>query len=305
MDLSVDIDSRSGFCGGVIRAIRRAEQCLDEGVDLYSLGAIVHNEEELRRLSDKGLHTVTSVESMIGKKGGTLLIRAHGEPPSTYRRAQELSLDVVDCTCPVVLKLQQSIRRAYLEVSPRGGQVIIFGKVGHAEVLGLVGQTDGNAVIIENMAMLDGALEGGIINLGGPLAVFSQTTKSPSQYREICSVLLSSMSRTLGMDEGSIREQGLLVVHDTICAQVASRHEQLLGYARSHDIILFVSGKQSSNGKVLCDLCRSVNGRTYHIGKAEEISPLWFRDGDKVGVCGATSTPGWLLEAVARAVEDL
>ncbi len=303
--LTVDIDPRSGFCGGVIRAIRKAEECLDEGVDLYSLGAIVHNEEELQRLSGKGLHTVGSVEEMIPSSGGTLLIRAHGEPPSTYRRAAELSLDVVDCTCPVVLKLQQNIREAYLGLTPSGGQVIIFGKVGHAEVLGLLGQTDGNAVIVESAGMLEDAISSGVIHLHGPLAVFSQTTKSPSEYRALCSTLLSRMQDALHMDADSIRDSGLLVVHDTICAQVASRHEQLLGFATSHDLVIFVSGKQSSNGKVLFDLCRSVNERTYHIGKPEEISPDWIREGDKVGICGATSTPRWLLESVAAAVRNL
>lgn len=293
MNLQVEIEKHSGFCGGVIRAIGRAEKFLEEspGRTLYSLGDIVHNEAELRRLGEKGLITVDKdgLMNIPDPSSETLLIRAHGEPPQTYSLAQKLGLTVIDCTCPVVLKLQKSIREAYERVKPAGGQIVIFGKIGHAEVLGLLGQVSGDAVVIENMPMLLSALEDGSIRTDKPLEIFSQTTKSPVEYSEICKVLESCPGAGLQ-------------VHNTICSQVASRHEELADFALRHDVIVFVSGVSSSNGKVLFDLCKSRNQRTYHISDPSELEPEWFSDGDKVGVCGATSTPGWLLEQVAERI---
>ena len=289
--LKVEIDPGSGFCGGVIRAINQAEAFLSKGHSLYSLGAIVHNEAELSRLREKGLMTADSLSEV--PEGETVLIRAHGEPPSTYKEASARRLTVIDCSCPVVLQLQRSIRDAYSRLHEEGrrGQVIIFGRVGHAEVLGLMGQVDGDALVIENVPMLEEALRSGCIDLSQPIEIFSQTTKSPSEYDRICEIL---------------REQGAqLTVHNTICAQVATRHERLALFAASHDVILFVSGRSSSNGKVLSDLCRSVNPCTYLIGGAGDISASWFTDGQSVGVCGATSTPKWLLEEVAQSVRNL
>lgn len=293
MALQVEIEKHSGFCGGVIRAIGRAEKFLEEspGRTLYSLGDIVHNEAELQRLGEKGLVTVDKdgLMNIPDPSSETLLIRAHGEPPQTYSLAQKLGLTVIDCTCPVVLKLQKSIREAYERVKPAGGQIVIFGKIGHAEVLGLLGQVCGDAVVIENMPMLLSALEDGSIRTDKPLEIFSQTTKSPVEYSEICKVLESCPGAGLQ-------------VHNTICSQVASRHEELADFALRHDVIVFVSGVSSSNGKVLFDLCKSRNQRTYHISDPSELEPEWFSDGDKVGVCGATSTPGWLLEQVAERI---
>ena len=293
MAVQVEIEKHSGFCGGVIRAIGRAEKFLEEspGRTLYSLGDIVHNEAELRRLGEKGLVTVDKdgLMNIPDPSSETLLIRAHGEPPQTYSLAQKLGLTVIDCTCPVVLKLQKSIREAYERVKPAGGQIVIFGKIGHAEVLGLLGQVSGDAVVIENMPMLLSALEDGSIRTDKPLEIFSQTTKSPVEYSEICKVLESCPGAGLQ-------------VHNTICSQVASRHEELADFALRHDVIVFVSGGSSSNGKVLFDLCKSRNQRTYHISDPSELEPEWFSDGDKVGVCGATSTPGWLLEQVAERI---
>lgn len=293
MGLQVEIEKHSGFCGGVIRAIGRAERFLSEspGKTLYSLGDIVHNEAELRRLGEKGLVTIDKegLMNIPEPSSETLLIRAHGEPPQTYSLARELGITVIDCTCPVVLKLQKSIREAYERVKPDGGQIIIFGKIGHAEVLGLLGQVDGDAVVVEDMGMLESALENGSVKLGKPLEIFSQTTKSPVEYSRICKVLESRAS-------AGIR------IHNTICSQVASRHEELAEFAASHDVIVFVSGASSSNGKVLFELCRSRNPRSHHISDASELSSDWFKDGDKVGVCGATSTPGWLLEQVSERI---
>jgi len=281
--LTVEIDPGSGFCGGVIRAITRAEGYLESHEKLYSLGAIVHNEAELSRLQECGLMTVDNLSEV--PDGETVLIRAHGEPPTTYQAARARSLKLIDCSCPVVLRLQERIRAAYarLHTADIHGQVIIFGRVGHAEVLGLLGQVEGDALVVENTAMLTQALPS--LDFSQPMEIFSQTTKSPSEYEDICRML---------------REHGAqLTVHDTICAQVANRHEHLTRFSREHDVIIFVSGRSSSNGKVLSNLCRSVNPRTYVIGGIEEINPAWFEDQDRVGICGATSTPKWLLEQVA------
>ncbi|MBQ4388869.1 MAG: 4-hydroxy-3-methylbut-2-enyl diphosphate reductase [Bacteroidales bacterium] len=287
--LKVEIDPGSGFCGGVIRAITRAESYLAGEDRLYSLGAIVHNEAELSRLKQKGLVTAGSLEEV--PRGGTVLIRAHGEPPATYKEAGLRQLKLIDCSCPVVLQLQKRIREAYARLHSEGrhGQVIIFGRVGHAEVLGLVGQVDGDAVVVENARMLEDVMAS--LDFSQPMEIFSQTTKSPTEYEEICKLLRSNGAR--------------LTVHNTICAQVASRHEKLSAFAAAHDVILFVSGKSSSNGKVLSDLCRGANPRTYLVGSAAELDPSWFREGESVGVCGATSTPKWLLEQVAEAVSAL
>ncbi len=296
MALEVEIDKYSGFCGGVIRAISRAERFLatSPGCRLYSLGAIVHNEAELKRLGEKGLVTVTKegLRDMEDPRNETLLIRAHGEPPETYSYAESIGINLIDCTCPVVLKLQKSIREAWERLHPQGGQVIIFGKVGHAEVLGLLGQVGGDAVVVEDLGMLLEALQEGEIRTDVPLEIFSQTTKSPSEYSGIC-------------DELSRRAQAGIKVHRTICSQVASRHEQLSEFAAAHDIIIFVSGVSSSNGKVLYDLCKSINPRTYHISAPDETDPSWFRAGDRVGICGATSTPRWLLEDAAGHVAGM
>jgi len=295
MDLKVEIDAGSGFCGGVIRAIGSAEKFLDEvpGRHLFSLGAIVHNEEELSRLARKGLVTIDydDLAEMQAAGGESLLIRAHGEPPQTYAQAAGLGFNVIDCTCPVVLRLQESIRSAYARLKPQGGQIVIFGKVGHAEVLGLVGQVGGDAIVVEDMSSLEALLSDGTIHTDVPVEVFSQTTKSPDEYAGICALLRERLTD--------------LTVHDTVCSQVASRHERLSSFALSHDVILFVSGKASSNGKVLCELCKSLNIRTYHIGSEADIKREWFGENDRVGVCGATSTPKWLLEKVAAAVEAL
>ncbi len=304
MAISVEIDPDSGFCGGVIRAVSRAGEFLaDAGHSkLYSLGSIVHNEAELSRLGKAGLVTIGIDGMMSLHAGDSLLIRAHGEPPSTYRLAEKLGLEIIDCTCPVVLNLQKSIREAYARVKDTGGQIIIFGKVGHAEVLGLLGQVDEDAIVIENMDMFTDALSSGKIRLDSPVEIFSQTTKSPAEYSAICCALLEAMAREHELSVERFRGTGLLTVHDTICRQVAKRHECLSEFALGHDIIIFVSGSESSNGKVLCNLCRSLNIRTYHVNDENGIRPEWFRSDDCAGVCGATSTPKWLLGAVAARI---
>ncbi len=306
MAFSVEIDPGSGFCGGVIRAVSKAEEVLSEpgGKSLYSLGAIVHNEAELKRLKDSGLEAVGLDGLDKLPEDSNVLIRAHGEPPSTYNKLKQLGINVIDCTCPVVLKLQKSIREAYSRVKPLQGQIIIFGKVGHAEVLGLLGQVDGDALVIENMQMLSEALEAKKICLDGPIEIFSQTTKSPAEYASICGFIEEAMSKEHELSPVIFKGTGLLKVHNTICHQVADRHGKLSDFALRHDIIVFISGKDSSNGKVLCNLCKSLNIRTYHISEVKDIRPEWFRSDDKVGICGATSTPKWLLEDAARRIME-
>ncbi len=321
MGITVDVDTNSGFCAGVIRAISKAEDFLDlpmdqsadrndrgQGKKLFSLGAIVHNDSELARLERKGLVTIDKddLNYMKSVDGEYLLIRAHGEPPKTYRQAEAIGFRIVDCTCPVVLQLQKNIRTAYERFSSEGtdGQIIIFGKIGHAEVLGLLGQVDDNAIVIEDMKMMLGYIEDGTISLFKKTEVFSQTTKSPAEYSSICSRLEEMMSRANELSLERFKGKAILSIHNTICSQVASRHEKLSKFALAHDVIIFVLGKASSNGKILCDLCKSLNIRTYHIGSSDEIKKEWFREDDKVGVCGATSTPKWLLEEVASKIRE-
>lgn len=297
--MQVEIDPHSGFCGGVIRAIGTAERFLDAGAErLYSLGAIVHNEEELARLAARGLVTLDKQdlqEMRDPAPGETLLIRAHGEPPQVYARIRELGFDVIDCTCPVVLGLQKMIREAHARLQAAGGQVVLFGKIGHPEVLGLVGQVpEGGVVVVETPEQLQERISDGGIRTGRGIELFSQTTMSPEGYARVRETLASAM-----------REDAPLTVHDTICRQVASRYRELTDFARAHDVVVFVSGRESSNGKVLCDLCRRANIRTWHIGCTAQLRNEWFRPEDSVGVCGATSTPKWLLEEVAEAVGNL
>ena len=311
--MQIEIDEGSGYCFGVTTAISKAEDFLGTGRHgngrrLYSLGAIVHNDAELARLTQMGLVTIDKedMEEMVDAKGETLLIRAHGEPPQTYTLAENLGFEVIDCTCPVVLQLQKKIREAYQIQKEMGkGQIIIFGKIGHAEVLGLIGQTDGTAVVVEDIQMLDEAIENGAIRLDVHTEVFSQTTKSPAEYSRVCARLEEMMAAESELSIERFKGRGLLNIHDTICSQVAKRHERLSKFAMEHDVIVFVSGKASSNGKVLCDLCKSLNIRTYHIDSPAEIKREWFRADDKVGICGATSTPKWLLEETAEHILDL
>lgn len=285
--MKVIIDPGSGFCGGVIRAISRAEEFLSSHPKLHSLGEMVHNEAELVRLESKGLVSVGR-DALSGLPAGeSVLIRAHGEPPSTYAAASHLN--IIDCTCPVVLKIQKSIREAGERLAGKG-TIVIFGKIGHPEVLGLVGQAPGQAVVVvENMKQLQQAVTEA--RIAAPVEVFSQTTKSPVEYGQICSVLQEIYPDT--------------VIHNTICSQVAERHRALSEFAGEHDVIVFVAGRQSSNGRVLFELCRSVNANSYLVGDISELKPLWFDGARSVGVCGATSTPKWLLEQVADAIKKL
>ena len=277
-----EIDPDSGFCHGVVRAVTKAEEFLSGGGRLYSLGAMVHNTSEIDRLAGKGLETIDLVRMATLGDGDTVLIRAHGEPPSTYALANERGVALIDCTCPVVLKLQRDIAAAWRAVSAAGGSVVIFGKRGHAEVNGLVGQTCGEAVVIENIGEIDS------LDFSHHIELFSQTTRDPGEYAALA--------------EACLQRSRDITVHDTICRQVSNRHLKLAGFAANHDIILFVSGRESSNGKVLFELCRKHNPRTYWVESPSSVRAEWLADAGSIGITGATSTPRWQLEAVAEAI---
>ncbi len=293
MGYQVEIDKQSGFCSGVIRAIQCAEEALDERKTVYSLGAIVHNNEELHRLESKGLRVITREDMSSLPTGSSVLIRAHGEPPLTYSVARSNNISLLECTCPVVLQLQKKILKEFDRIKPMDGQILIFGKKGHAEVVGLLGQVSGNAIVIETLKDLDQ-----VRFSGGPVSLFSQTTKNPGEYKKTADKL-----RILMVEKGI--DPGLLKVFNTICAQVDGRQEALTRFAAGKSLILFVAGRESSNGKVLFRTCKEANPRSYSIETPKDIDPNWFKTGDTVGICGATSTPYWLMEQVAEKVRNM
>lgn len=275
--LSVRIDPNSGFCFGVIYAIQMAEDILDEQGYLYCLGDIVHNDEEVQRLEKRGLRII-GYEQFEQLRNEAVLIRAHGEPPSTYQMALENNLTLIDASCPVVLKLQNRIKTSY----DKQEKIFIYGKHGHAEVRGLLGQTSGNAVVFEN---LDELLRH---ELPPNITLYSQTTKSTDSFYRI---------------KGELEQRGYQInANDTICRQVSNRDKDLRRFAEQYDQIVFVSGTKSSNGKVLYQVCKDTNPATHFISKVEEICPTWFQPGQSVGICGATSTPMWLMEQVRDAL---
>lgn len=282
----VEIDSHSGFCHGVVSAIRKAEEELDaKRSRLYCLGDIVHNNDEVERLEQKGLITITH-DDLLTIKNSRVLLRAHGEPPSTYIIARERHIEIVDATCPVVLKLQQRIKATF-DSTPRP-QIVIYGKAGHAEVNGLVGQTDGEAIVVEN---IDGLTD---IDFSRSVSLYSQTTMPLSGFQEIITEISSRM--TPGVEFN---------YYDTICRQVANRVEQLRDFAAAHDVVLFVAGAKSSNGKVLYNECCSVNPATHLLSHRDDLDPSWIKDAASIGICGATSTPRWLMENIRDQVKAL
>ena len=285
--MKVEIDPGSGFCFGVVNAIRKAEEALDSGKKLYCLGDIVHNNVELSRLSQKGLITI-SYDEYSELKDVTVLIRAHGEPPQTYETASKNNITLIDATCPVVLRLQRKILKEYNENRDSGNQIVIFGKQGHAEVNGLVGQTEDSALVINGIEDIEK------IDFSHPVAIFSQTTQDPAKYETILEAIRSRM-----------KDKSLITVNNTICRQVSNRAEELKVFARKHDVIVFVSGVKSSNGRALYDICLSKNPRTYFVSTPEEIRSDFFVKAETVGICGATSTPRWLMEKIAEVIKNI
>lgn len=275
--LQVQIDDHSGFCFGVVYAIEMAEEILEEQGYLYCLGDIVHNDEEVSRLTRKGLKIIDHVE-LHGLTDEKVLIRAHGEPPSTYELSIKNNLTLIDASCPVVLKLQNRIKNSF----DKEDNIYIYGKHGHAEVIGLLGQTNNKAVVFQDISELD------IPNLPKNITLYSQTTKSTDKFYEINQIL---------------RENGITVhTNDTICRQVSNRDKELRSFAEKFDKIIFVSGTKSSNGKVLYNVCKEKNPSTHFVSNADQIEADWFVPGDSVGICGATSTPMWLMEQVRERI---
>jgi len=282
----VEIDSNSGFCNGVVRAIQAAEQELEKGEQLYCLGDIVHNSNEVERLRAKGLITINHDE-LRQLHNAKVLLRAHGEPPETYRIARENNIEIIDATCPVVLQLQRKIKRSHDTRTSAQDQLLIYGKVGHAEVNGLVGQTNGEAIVLESPADLEK------VDFNRRITLYSQTTKSVEHFAEMVQII---KERT-----GNNNFEW----HDTICRQVANRMPNIREFARSHDLVLFVCGKKSSNGKVLYEECRSVNDNTHMVSDIEELDPAWLVGKHNIGICGATSTPRWLMTLFQEKIEEI
>lgn len=284
----VEIDEKSGFCFGVVTAIRKAEGELEQSGSLYCLGDIVHNSNEVERLQRRGLQTITHDE-LARLHDVKVLLRAHGEPPSTYATARANNIEIIDATCPVVLKLQQRIKDTWYS-APEGSrpQIVIYGQRGHAEVNGLVGQTDGEAIVVEDISGLDR------IDFSRDIALYSQTTKSVEGFNAI----IEEIRRRL-------QPGARLMSYDTICRQVAGRVEHLRKFAATHDIIIFVAGAKSSNGKILFNHCRQVNERSHLIGDETELQPEWLQGAESIGICGATSTPRRLMEQVRGSVFQL
>lgn len=286
----VSIDNFSGFCWGVVRTIDIAEQELAQGEELYSLGDIIHNPVEIQRLGDQGLKTV-SIGNLESAKGKKVLIRAHGEPPATYELAEKLGITIIDATCPVVTKVQERIRRFYTD----GYQVVIFGKKEHAEVVGLVGQTNGEAIVLKSLD------EMGKVTFDRKTVLFSQTTMDKATFHLLREELQKKVKELV---VGSIEDEAIeFHAKDTICGQVSGRDKKIREFASANDIVIFVAGRTSSNGKVLFDIARQANPRTYFIETVSELKSAWFDGVTRVGITGATSTPQWFMENVKQEIE--
>lgn len=284
--MRIEIDKRSGFCFGVIKAIKSAESELKTSEQLYCLGDIVHNGMEVERLEKTGLKSI-SREEYYTLKDCKVLIRAHGEPPETYSYARENNIELIDATCPVVLTLQEKVKSSYDNFRDRDGQIVIYGKKGHAEVIGLDGQIDNKAVVLESIDDIHQ------IDFSKPVSLYSQTTKRVEDFYHIADTVKSSMKPGVPVE-----------IKDSICRQVSNRVPHLRKFVLDFDLILFVAGHKSSNGKYLYTICKEENERTYHISRTSEIDPDWLEGVTSVGICGATSTPNWLMEEVADWIRE-
>ena len=283
--VNVEIDNGSGFCFGVTTAIKKAEEELAKGNTLYCLGDIVHNGQECERLKEMGLITINH-EEFAQLHDVKVLLRAHGEPPATYELAQKNHIEIIDATCPVVLRLQKRIKQEYDNTADsHNKQIVIYGKNGHAEVLGLVGQTNGEAIVIENLE------EANQLDFTKDIRLYSQTTKSVDEFWQIVAFIKEHISPNASFEYS-----------DTICRQVANRMPNIRNFASNHDLILFVCGRKSSNGKILFQECKQVNTNTYQIDQPDEIKTEWLKDSQSIGICGATSTPKWLMEECKKVI---
>lgn len=284
--MKVEIDHKSGFCFGVIKAIKSAEEELEKTGHLYCLGDIVHNGREVRRLEKLGLKSI-SREEYFTLNNCKVLIRAHGEPPETYVHAKENNIELIDATCPVVLTLQEKVKHSYESKKDANGQVVIFGKRGHAEIIGLDGQTNNTAIVVESLEDVDK------IDMSKPVSLYSQTTKRIEDFHEIAGHVHSKCQAGVPVE-----------IKDTICRQVSNRVPHLQEFASNYNMILFVAGKKSSNGQYLFSICKETNPKAHFISDIHEMQDEWFADVESVGICGATSTPNWLMEEIADRIRD-
>jgi len=290
--MNVTIDPNSGFCFGVVYAIQMAEDELDATGKLYCLGDIVHNNMEVERLMAKGLQIINH-EDLAELHDCKVLIRAHGEPPSTYELALKNNIELIDASCPVVLKLQNRVKTSFEGIHD-DAQIVIYGQPGHAEVNGLVGQTDGRAIVVFEEKDLDN------IDYDKPVHFFSQTTKSAIGFEK----MVRDIQERIVKHKGSL-EDGDFITNDTLCRQVSNREPQLKRFATAYEVVVFVSGRKSSNGKALHAVCKNVNPDSYFVSSADEIEAEWFNGKQTVGIAGATSTPMWLMEQVKEKIEQL
>ena len=289
----VEIDKQSGFCFGVQNAVEIAEKALLKGERVFSLGPIVHNDKEVDRLSSLGLASIDR-EEFRDLKNCKVLIRAHGEPPETYDIAEKNNITIIEATCPIVKRLQSKIRETWIRTREGNGQVVIFGKPGHAEVVGLLGQINNEGILIS------GDEDFSKIDISKPVYLFAQTTMSVKEYSNLADILRKML------EENGIADPGKnLVVNKTICGQVSNREPHLKEFAKKHDTIIFVSGRESSNGKMLYSVCKNVNPDTHFVSSHEELDKSWFIDKNSVGICGATSTPKWLIENIRDIISNI
>ncbi len=288
-----EIDKRSGFCFGVQNAVEVAEKALQKGEKIYSLGPIVHNDKEVERLSALGLVTIDQEKFRI-LRNCKVLIRAHGEPPETYLTAEKNNITIIEATCPIVKKLQAKIKKAWIETRKTNGQVVIFGKPGHAEVAGLLGQTENEGILVTGPDDL------GKIDTTKPVSLFSQTTMHLRDYQNFADLLRTEIRK-----KGVSDPDKLLTINNTICGQIANKEPYLRSFARKHDVVVFVSGRESSNGKMLYSVCKSINIDTHFVSSPDEIDNSWFLGKKSAGICGATSTPKWLIEQVYNIISAI
>lgn len=286
----VETDTGSGFCFGVENAVKIAEEALLKGEEVYSLGPIVHNDMEVKRLMLLGLININR-EKFFRLHDCNLLIRAHGEPPETYLIAEKNNIRVIDATCPIVRKLQSKVREAWRRSKEIKGQIVIYGKPGHDEVIGLLGQTNNEGILLSGLNGIEK------IDFTRPVILFSQTTMGMTDYNNIADIIRAKMIKAGIRDPDSV-----LKVNNTICGQVSGREPHLKEFAKKHDIIIFVSGKESSNGKLLYGVCKSVNPDTHFVSSPEELERNWFEGKKSAGICGATSTPMWLIEDIRNLI---
>ena len=288
--MKVEIDDKSGFCFGVQNAVEIAEKALNKGEKVYSLGPIVHNDMEVRRLTNIGLVSINNSE-FSNLRSCKVLIRAHGEPPETYKIAKKNNIEIIEATCPIVRKLQSKIKQTHKKSLEDGLQVVIFGKHGHAEVIGLLGQTKNEGILVAN------TLDLSRIDFAKPIALFSQTTMSIGGYNSIIEKI------KVKYKENSIYNlETMLKVNNTICRHVSDREPHLKNFAKNHDTVIFVSGNESSNGKMLYQVCKSINPETYFVAGEDSLNIQWFQGKHTVGICGATSTPKWLIEKIKESI---